>query len=101
LSKNGASRLWSAVFLLALLFAAASEAAVTLTPRVVEGAIVGSESYVWFGKYKHLLSMEYADGDYVTHYETEATPVLWRVMEVNGTKATLLSHYLADAVTYR
>ena len=57
------------------------------------GEIVGGESYVYFGRYKHRLSWD-------NIYETDATPVLWRVMETDATEATLLSCYLVDMMRY-
>ena len=76
-----------------------SEAAVTLVPRVDQsGTITPGEDYVYFGKFKHRLV------DNTGSFETDATPVLWRVMSTdhnaNPTKATLLTHYLVDARPY-
>ncbi len=85
-----------------------SEAGVTLVPRVnsrgnilkdESGAPIASEDYVLLGKFKHRL--KFADGD----QETEATPILWRVMSLdaspNPTKAILLSHRLPESMSYQ
>ena len=105
--KPRALVLFALTLLSFLLSASGVDAAVTLLPRVNQagailkddgGKTMANEDYVIFGRVRHRLAAW--DGA----RETAPQPVLWRVMSLDPTtspnKATLLSHYIVDAMKY-
>ena len=97
------------VFFIAALFAGASSAGVTLTPRVIgdkygNDSNDGNEDYVFFGQYEHWSGFVGGAFPGDNTYELSARPILWRVMSAdlssNPRKVILLSHYTLDTNKY-